>query len=132
VSEIAAQHLQEQIEEQWRNEFMELETTLTMHQLFLLLGIETGTEGCGVHEPIWTQITKTPLPPITLAPGLSESSLLEMAQARALERLTLIELEMVDGGACWKLTAKGKAAVAWWREVLADCALDEETPSSLT
>ena len=119
--------------EQWWSEFSESETSLTIHQLFLLMGIEAGSEDCGVHEPIWPLISRDPLPPITEAPGLQESQLLMMAQARALERLGFISLSHSDQyGWHWTLTPKGKAAVAYWSEALQERlpgAPDEASPT---
>jgi len=119
--------------DQWWTEFWEGETALTIHQLFLLLGIEAGTDACGVHEPIWPQIATDPLPPITVAPGLKERVLLMMAQANALERLGYISLSLLDqDGAHWTLTPKGKAAVEYWSEALAEILPDEPSEPSPT
>lgn len=100
------------------DEITNLETVLSVHQLFLLFQIEAGDDGCGMHEPIWPLITKDPLPPITIAPGLTEQALTEMAQARALERLGLLSAHPTEP--LWELTPKGRAVVTWWCDALKD------------
>ena len=121
---------QELEEKRQRNEFMDLETTLSIHQLLTLLQIEVQGDAAGIYEPIWPLTAKNPPPSILAAPGLSESALLRMAQARSLERLGLVVLDLE--GRYWNLTMKGRAAVGWWRECLEAYVLDTQTESSTT
>ncbi len=86
-----------------------------------------------MYEPIWSEILEKPPPPITLAPGLKESQLLMMAQARALERLGFISLNLSDQyGAHWSLTPKGLEAVRYWREAMLEHIQTERTEPSPT
>lgn len=100
-------------EDQMREELTELETALSIHHLLTLLQIEV--------DVIYPLIEKGPQ-------GLSECELLQMAPARELERLGLIALDPED--MYWDLTPKGRVAVKWWRECLADLApLRKSAPS---
>lgn len=121
---------EEAIEEKLLNKITDLETVLTIYQLFLLLAIDSGSDGCGVHEPIWPLIIQKPLQPITIAPRLCEGALFQMAQARALERLGFIELDPQEP--LWNLTATGRTAVRWWRENLEDWPPDTASAPSTT
>ena len=109
---------QEQQLEEWHSEFMDLETTLTIYQVLLLLKIKAGADGMGILEPVWVQCTpeweKVPLYQAPIA--LKETVLLECAQAQALERLGLISIDPQEH--CWRLTEKGEAAEKWWREAI--------------
>lgn len=123
MSEDATQPPQEvpdEILEQWSDEFLALETTLTIYQLTLLLKIRAGLEPMGVFEPVWIYCTKgNGGGKLYQAPLLEEHVLMECAQARALERLGFVQLERdPQEGPCWKLTSKGAEAVQWWGEDL--------------
>lgn len=117
-------------EEAWLSEFYDLEVTLSVYQLYLLLNIAAGSDAMGVYEPVWPWCTgeheKTPLYQAPIA--LTERTLVECTQARALERLGFIDLDSSysEEGPRWALTAKGKRAVNHWGEIL----LEQITPPS--
>ena len=112
--------MSDEILERWHEEFLEMETTLTVYQLLVLMKIKAGLEPMGVFEPVWPYCTEERQKmPLYKAPLLPESMLIECAQASALERLGLVVLENDEQeGACWILTRKGVEAVAWWSEDL--------------
>jgi hypothetical protein len=111
--------------EQWNEEFARLETQLTVYQLLLLLSLDAHTDHTGIYEPVWPLLTAGAKPaPLKNAVLLDEGTLLEAAQARALERLGLTELN--SGDERWELTAKGIAAARFWRGALADHSRPDE------
>jgi len=105
----------------WNEEFIGLETHLTIFQLLLLFSIDARTDSMGIFEPVWPIVSKEELP-LKNAVLMDESTLLEAGQARTLERLGLIELNQQDSR--WELTDKGIAAVRFWREGLQDHSAD--------
>lgn len=101
-------------------EFIDLETTLTVFELLLLLKVAVNDQGLGPLEPIWTQLDGE-RPPITDVPLLSVETLLSLAQQQRLIRLGLLEMYMHETeGVLFRLTPKGQEAVNWWAGCLED------------
>lgn len=104
------------------NEFISLESELTIFELRLLLRLATGLENeMGPHEPIWPHTGMT----LETAPFLAEYVLLEMARQQRLVRLGLITLHPGENDAM-RLTPRGLEAVNWWVGALEDLGFKHE------
>lgn len=111
--------------EEWVSELIDLEPQLSMYQLFLLLGVANNAADYGdPREPMWPYLACGN--PLDSAPDLPESMLMQMAQAQALVRLDLLQMD-VEG--YWQLTPKGRLAAEWWQGwLLEDLKLAQPTP----
>lgn len=103
--------------EEWTDEFISLETELTIFELMLLLKIATLARDQDMHEPIGMTLAEQKESPLELAPFLHETTLLQLAQQKRLLRLRMIELEE---DFTLSLTDKGVEAAKWWAVCLKD------------
>lgn len=103
--------------EEWTDEFISLETELTIFELMLLLKIATLNRDQHMLEPIGMTLAEQKDSPLEIAPFLHETTLLQMVRQKRLLRLGLIDLEE---DYTLSLTDKGLQAAQWWAGCLQD------------
>ncbi len=114
--------------EAWDSECINMETDLTIFELFLLFKVATGKEDMGLLEPVWTKIGEEV--PLWHAPfRLSEHQSLMLARQQRLIRLEFLEMfqEQPETEIMFRLTKKGEVAVSWWMGTMADMGFKHET-----
>lgn len=108
------------------DEFMALESVLTVFELLLLLRVATdATVEMGPLEPIWNLVGMEPRAPIEAAPFLAEKTLRELSLQQRLVGLGMLTLHSGEDSGI-RLTPKGHEAVNWFVGTLEDLGFRHE------
>lgn len=108
------------------DEFVALESVLTVFELLLLLRVATdATVEMGPFEPIWSLVGEDPRIPIESAPFLPEKVLRELALQQRLVSMGMLRLHPGEDSGI-RLTPRGHEAVNWFVGTLEDLGFQHE------